>query len=149
MEDQSVKQAGATGLPGSERRRILPFLILTAAGIAFGLWSSIRNRWVCDDAFITFRYVQNLLGGNGLVYNVGERVEGYTHFLWLLLVALFRWMGFEPIAITQVLGLIVYVGTLALFAAMSYRFSPRRSLTVPLTWASRSFEIRSTRSRRR
>lgn len=41
-----------------------------------------------DDAFITYRYAENLVNGNGLVFNVGEYVEGYTNLSWTLLVAL-------------------------------------------------------------
>ncbi len=41
-------------------------------------WS---NRFIQDDAFISFRYAENLVQGKGLVYNEGERVEGYTNFL--------------------------------------------------------------------
>jgi arabinofuranosyltransferase len=41
-----------------------------------------------DDAFISFRYAQNLARGQGLVFNAGERVEGYTNFLWTVLLAL-------------------------------------------------------------
>jgi hypothetical protein len=39
-----------------------------------------------DDGYIALRYVQNLMDGHGLVYNAGERVEGYNCFLWLILV---------------------------------------------------------------
>ena len=35
-----------------------------------------------DDAYISFRYAQNALRGNGLVFNPGERVEGFTNFMW-------------------------------------------------------------------
>ena len=42
---------------------------------------------VVDDAFISFRYVENLLAGHGLVWNLGERVEGYTNLLWVLMLA--------------------------------------------------------------
>ena len=35
-----------------------------------------------DDAYISFRYAQNAIRGNGLVFNPGERVEGFTNFLW-------------------------------------------------------------------
>jgi hypothetical protein len=42
---------------------------------------------VQEDAFISFRYASNLIQGHGLVYNVGERVEGYTNFLWTLILA--------------------------------------------------------------
>jgi hypothetical protein len=40
-----------------------------------------------DDAFITFRYAQNLLSGHGLVYNPGEAVLGTTTPLYAILMA--------------------------------------------------------------
>ncbi len=42
---------------------------------------------IIDDAYITYRYVQNLLSGNGLVYNPGERVLGTTTPFYSLLLA--------------------------------------------------------------
>ena len=45
---------------------------------------------VTEDAFVSFRYAQNIADGNGPVFNPGERVEGYTNFLWLVLIALPR-----------------------------------------------------------
>ena len=48
-----------------------------------------EHSWsVISDAFISFRYVRNLLSGHGLVYNPGEYVEGYSNFLWVLELAL-------------------------------------------------------------
>lgn len=40
-----------------------------------------------DDAFITYRYSQALATGFGPHFNPGEPVEGYTNFLWMLLLA--------------------------------------------------------------
>lgn len=45
--------------------------------------------FIQDDAYITLRYVQNFINGNGLVFNLGERVEGYTNFLWVMILSLF------------------------------------------------------------
>ena len=45
-------------------------------------------RFRVDDAYITFRYARNLAAGAGPVWNPGERVEGYTSFSWMLLLAL-------------------------------------------------------------
>ena len=42
---------------------------------------------IVDDAYITFRYARNLVEGNGLVYNPGERVLGTTTPLYTLLLA--------------------------------------------------------------
>ncbi|MCS7063340.1 MAG: DUF2029 domain-containing protein [Methylacidiphilales bacterium] len=47
----------------------------------------LRTAWTCDDAFITMRVVDNLANGHGLVWNTDERVQAYTHPLWLLLIA--------------------------------------------------------------
>ena len=43
---------------------------------------------VAEDAFITYRYALNLASGHGPVFNIGERVEGYSCFLWMVLLAL-------------------------------------------------------------
>ena len=48
---------------------------------ALALSDAWLRRWVCDDAFISFRHAEHLANGLGLVYNPGEYVEGYTNFL--------------------------------------------------------------------
>ncbi len=58
-----------------------------------------------DDRFIGFRYSLNFAEGNGLVYNVGERVEGYTAFLWVLIIGLLMKVGFDPTRYSQFLSL--------------------------------------------
>ena len=61
-------------------------------------WPGSPVAWfLTDDAFISFRYVRNLLEGHGLVFNPGEYVEGYTNFLWILeLAALWGFFGLRP-----------------------------------------------------
>lgn len=46
-----------------------------------------------DDAYISLRYAGNWAAGLGPVWNPGERVEGYTSFLWVLLLAASRRIG--------------------------------------------------------
>jgi arabinofuranosyltransferase len=46
----------------------------------------IRTAWVGDDSFITMRTADNFLHGYGLTWNVDERVQTFTHPLWLLLL---------------------------------------------------------------
>ena len=57
-----------------------------------------------DDAFISFRYSANLADGQGIVWNPGERVEGYTNFLWVLLLAAPASFGISLVISSQVLG---------------------------------------------
>jgi arabinofuranosyltransferase len=68
----------------SSLARWAPVLVICALWAAHAAWFY----WVCDDAFISFRYARQLLDGHGLVFNPGERVEGYTNLLWVLEVAL-------------------------------------------------------------
>ena len=46
--------------------------------LGIGVAGSSLLAWVCDDAFISYRYARNLANGVGLVYNAGERVEAVT-----------------------------------------------------------------------
>ena len=71
-------------------------------------------RFVCDDAFISFRYAKNLVEGHGLVYNIGERVEGYTNFLWTLLLSAFMGLGLDVVVVSQVLGILFSLFTVLL-----------------------------------
>lgn len=58
------------------------WLVAGAAVVAVAVAS---RGWVAEDAFISFRTVSNALDGYGLTWNVDERVQVYTHPLWLLL----------------------------------------------------------------
>jgi len=55
----------------------------------------IRTSWISDDAFITFRSVENFVNGYGLTYNVGERVQTYTHPLWVLILSVSYFISFR------------------------------------------------------
>jgi arabinofuranosyltransferase len=69
-------------------------------------WMDHGRYAVYDDAFISFRYARNLAGGNGLVFNPGERVEGYTNFLWTVMLAGAIRSGVDPIVAAKVLGIL-------------------------------------------
>ena len=61
--------------------------LITLFGTAIFLVAVIRTAWLGDDAFITFRTIDNFVGGYGLRWNVAERVQTFTHPLWLFAVA--------------------------------------------------------------
>ncbi len=56
---------------------------------------ALRRAWLSDDAYITFRTVDNFINGYRLTWNVGERVQSYTHPLWMLLISLFHFFTRE------------------------------------------------------
>ena len=76
----------------------------------------LKDAWVCDDAYITFRHVDHLWLGHGLQWNVGERVQGSTHPLWLVLLALLQPVTGEPFWSALGLGLVCTTGALLLIA---------------------------------
>lgn len=84
---------------------------------------------VVDDAFVSFRYARNLLDGHGLVYNVGERVEGYTNFLWTLLVAAAMGLtGVEAPFVATAGCLVAFVANLGVAWAIGRRLAGRAHL---------------------
>ncbi|MCU0611124.1 MAG: hypothetical protein MUE60_04975 [Candidatus Eisenbacteria bacterium] len=91
-------------------------VLLSAAGVT--AHCLILARYTVDDAFISFRYARNLAAGNGLVFNPGERVEGYTNFLWTVLHALWLRVGGEPELLAKVLGIGSALGSTVLIAAL-------------------------------
>jgi hypothetical protein len=106
--------------------------------------------FLADDAFISFRYAQNLARGEGLVFNPGERVEGYTNFLWVVLLAGLDALGVSPEDAAPALGLLATVVLWALVGWFALRDLPgpgRRWLSlVPLVLlgATRSVAVFAT-----
>ncbi len=96
--------------PAKWKYYIAGFLFLT------GCFLILRKAWLSEDAFITLRHVDNFIKGYGPVFNVSERVEGFTHPLWFAVLSLFRWLGFSP------KGAAVLPALMASFAALYFLF---------------------------
>jgi arabinofuranosyltransferase len=74
-----------------------------------------------DDAFISFRYAASLLHGNGLTYNPGEWVEGFTNLLWTLILALMMALGLDPVLTAALLGALSFGGVVIVAARLGAR----------------------------
>ncbi len=88
-----------------------------------------------DDAFISFRYAEQLVNGNGLVFNPGERVEGMSNFLWTLGIAVGMRLGISPETWTIVWGLVSLAGIIVGLGLFHVRLCRRlgvTSTTIPL-----------------
>lgn len=83
--------------------KLILFLLFVGLGIL--AWC---NRFIQDDAFISFRYADNFVRGKGLVFNEGERVEGYTNFLWTIIVSIPLLLKLDPVKFVFGLGLILF-----------------------------------------
>lgn len=79
----------------------------------FGVLHQLMYRTIAEDAFITFRYALNLAQGNGPVFNIGEHVEGYSNFLWMVILGAGHWLSGWPIpTMARVLGVLAVLGTI-------------------------------------
>ena len=81
---------------------------------------ALLYEFLTDDAYISFRYARNLADGFGLVFNPGERVEGYTSLAWVLLLALAKQAGLSPVLASRLLGLLFGLGSFALLAVAPF-----------------------------
>src|SRR2546422_6324150 len=112
---------------GTRRARVLLATALLATLVLLLAHSAVY--WfLTDDAFISFRYARNLRQGHGLVFNPGfERVEGYTNFLWVMVLAGLDRLGIEPARAALALS---WVATAALWSvglALAIRRAPARA----------------------
>jgi hypothetical protein len=93
-----------------------------------GLWLALAplwlGFWLLDDAFISLRYARHLVEGHGLVFNVGERVEGYTNFLWTLLLAAGLALGADPLTFAVLLSGVLGAALVGLSVLLAARLVP-------------------------
>jgi hypothetical protein len=114
---------------------------------AVGLGLVFRYRWLLDDSFIYYRYVDNFLFlHRGLVFNRGEFVEGYSSPLWLLVLVALRAVRMDYWSITLAIGVIAY--TLVWYAAVvvNRRLEGQGagpSINLPLIYLSTSYAVTS------
>jgi len=113
------------------RRLIRSEIWIPALAIALRLIPGPRT---IDDAYITFRYAQNLLSGQGMVYNPGERVLGTTTPLYALLMAALGSLSGGPEAPFPILAVIIS----ALFDGLTCLLLMRLAETLESPWAGRA-----------
>ena len=88
-------------------RRFIPPLL-----VAFFVGVVVNSAWICDDAYISLRTVDNFVHGYGLRWNIGERVQSFTNPLWTLVLSVFYFVTREAYYTT----IFVAIGVSALVA---------------------------------
>ena len=80
-------------------------------------WLGTRLWFVCDDAFISFRYAQNLAQGNGLRFNPGDgpATEGFSNLLWVLISAIPESFGTPAPTVMPILSALCGMTLLGVF----------------------------------
>jgi arabinofuranosyltransferase len=114
-------------------------LAATLACLALLLVVVVHKAWITDDAYITFRAARNLVEGRGLTWNPGERVQVFTHPLWMLIMSGAYSVTREFFYSALALNVALTLGT-ALLLAFRLASSPRAAcLGLAVLAASRAF----------
>ena len=119
--------------------RMLFVLLATLFGVVV-----LRNAWIHDDAYITFRTVDNFINGYGLRWNPAERVQTYTHPLWMFVVAAAYAVTHEVFFTVVFMSVALSVATVLLLAFEVTRSVAAGCLAVAVLAFSKAFVDFST-----
>jgi hypothetical protein len=107
------------------------FLTLVPALLLFAVQAIWLWNFSIDDAGISWRYALHLSQGHGLRWNLtGPPVEGYSNFLWVLLLGVFKFLGIGIEFAAHLLGMVFAIGDLCLLQLICVRLWPQE----PYAW---------------
>ncbi|MCK4343604.1 MAG: hypothetical protein KAY37_17970 [Phycisphaerae bacterium] len=109
-----------------------------------GLYLTIHYSWLMDDAYVYFRYADNLLYlQRGLVFNAGEYVEGFSSPLWMILLIALRATGLNYWLMTRLLGVTAFLVFWILLVVLNRRLTPPRGpvLNFPLCYLALNYGV--------
>ena len=142
MEGPAEPQASAPspgeGRRGRARRRPRGLAWAAIAGAAAYSWVWVANAFLTDDPYIDFRTIEQLVAGNGLRFNLNERVQAFTDPLWLFLLALPRLAGAALPEVALALSWLAMIGFLAVLWRLSRGEPARWGVAVAVAAVSRT-----------
>ncbi len=114
-----------------------PAALVLALGVVLLAHAARYYPFLSDDALISLRYARRFAQGLGLTWTDGERVEGYTNLLWVLLTSACRAIGFDLVWSARILDTIgvFFAIVCASVEPKPLAFSPVRTLSGGLFFA--------------
>lgn len=117
---------------------------IIAGSLAIFLIIIAKNAWLSDDSYITFRTVDNFVHGYGLTWNIDERVQTYTHPLWMFLISAVYFCTHEIYYSVLLLSLTISFVALGIFAVYIAGSFPMAVAGIVMLAASKSYVDYST-----
>ena len=112
-------------------RRLHPILAITLVGLV-ATTAFLAIGPALDDSYIVYRYVARFLAGDGLTFNDGEYVEGFTSLIWVLVLsAATRITGLEPPLVSVGLNYLAIVSTAIILLALLQKVN----VPAPTAWS--------------
>ncbi len=126
-----------------------PVTRIERAGLLVGLTLAAALMWplrhyLTDDTFIHLQYARHLAHGEGLVFNLGERVYGCTSPLWVALLADGMLLGLDGLTTARVLGFLATLASVGLFLQLLRRTvrTPGLRAAATVAWAGHAWMLR-------
>ncbi len=117
-------------------RKWFAFFFIALTLVVNALWFYQAVGWdAVDDAYISYVYAQNALRGYGLTFNPGERVEGFSNFLWTAMALPIVGAGWDVGRVSSALGVAFGLGVIAL----TIRFPRRLGIPASVGWMAALF----------
>jgi|Deesub1362A_J573_1020465.scaffolds.fasta_scaffold00813_20 hypothetical protein len=111
-------------LKGFNFAYLLVVVVVILSVIIFLIFVSLFWPFTADDAFITFRYSENLAMGSGPTYNSGlPPIEGYTSFLWVIFMAIPHLLNLNAVYFAKCIGIFATIA----YMLISFKFASRLS----------------------
>ena len=104
----------------------------------------IKSAWLSDDAYITFRTVDNFVNGYGLTWNTAERVQAYTHPLWMFLLSALYFFTHEIFFSSLFLSIAISLVAVSVLALRMASSSTTALLGITILTLSKAFVDYST-----
>ena len=140
--DQNVVTGkGSADFCLTEKKHGRSLLVLS---LAFYLLIIVKDGWLSDDSYITLRVVYNFIHGYGLTWNTDERVQAYTHPLWMFCLSLIYFFTHEAYYSTLILSITISFISVALLSFYLARSALLATLGIFVLAASKSFVDFST-----
>ncbi len=119
-------------------------LALVAALVAVTALCWPVRGYLTDDTFIHLQYARHLARGQGLVFNVGERVYGCTSPLWVVLIADLMALGMDGLAAARLLGWLSTLAGVVFFMQLARRVlrEPATRACAVLAWSTHAWFVR-------
>ena len=118
-------------------------ILLTVFFLAFTV-VLIRNAWLSDDSYITYRTVDNFIHGYGLTWNTDERVQAYTHPLWMFLISTVYFFTHQMYYTAISLCIAVSLASVLLLATVLNKSTPSALFSIAVLLLSKAFMDYST-----
>ncbi len=117
--------------------------ILLVLCVLFGI-TLVRTAWLTDDIFITFRTIDNFIHGYGLTWNRIERVQTFTHPLWLFVLTPFYFITHDPYYTTLFLNVVISLFTVYLIIFRIFGCTAKSVFALSAILSSKAFIEYST-----